>query len=48
MATKDDLEEWLTQALRAHSGRASIVQVSEYIWDTREKELRGSGDLFYT
>lgn len=45
---KQDLEECVTAALRAYSGKATIVQVAEYIWVNYEVELRSSGNLFYT
>lgn len=47
-AEKETLKEWLVDALDAHNGSATIVQVCEYIWRNHEKELRASGDLFYT
>jgi hypothetical protein len=48
MATKHDLPEWVVEALRAHSGRASIVEVCQHLWQVHEPDLRLSGDLFYT
>ena len=48
MATRDDLCDWVIEALKANGGRAKIVQVCKYIWEHYEKELRNSGDLFYT
>jgi hypothetical protein len=36
------------EALKAHGGRARLLDVSKYVWNHREKELRASGDLFYT
>ncbi len=38
----------VTRALEAAGGRATIVQVAKYIWDTHEDDLKSSGDLFYT
>jgi hypothetical protein len=48
MATKDDLGEWLIEALKARGGQATIVEVCRYVWETYEAELRRSGDLFFT
>lgn len=48
MATKDDLKEWLLEALRASNGSGKIVQLSKHIWNRHEQDLRQSGDLFYT
>lgn len=42
------LRVWLIEALRANNGRASIVDVGEYIWNHHEGELRMYGELFYT
>jgi len=46
--TRYDLQEWLVNALRAHRGSATIVQVCEHVWANHEQDLRASGDLFYT
>jgi hypothetical protein len=48
MAQKEDLQEWVLEALKAHNGSASIIQISKFIWENHEKELRQSGNLFYT
>ena len=48
MATKHHLDDWVLEALRAHSGRANIVQIAKYLWEHHEPDLRASGDLFYT
>jgi hypothetical protein len=47
MATREDLEEWVCEALDHHGGMASVLDVSKYIWDNYEDELRASGSLFY-
>jgi len=36
------------EALHAHSGSAAVVDVSEWIWENRQDDLRASGDLFFT
>ena len=48
MATKHDLQGWLVDALEAHGGSGTIVQVCRYVWQNHEETLRASGDLFYT
>lgn len=48
MASREDLREWVIEALRFNNGRASIVQVCKYVWEKYENELRESGDLFFT
>jgi hypothetical protein len=48
MARKEDLIDWVIEALRARGGRATIVQVCKTVWEKHETELRKSGDLFYT
>lgn len=48
MARKEDLQEWVVDALKHHDGKGTIVQVSKHVWDHHEKELQESGDLFYT
>jgi len=46
--TRTDLMPIVEEAVRNHGGRATIVQVAQYIWTHYEKELRNSGNLFYT
>jgi len=48
MITKEDLQLFVTEALHAHNGEASIVQVCKYVWDHHKDDLENSGDLFYT
>lgn len=48
MATKEDLEGWILDALRARGGSAHVVDVCRHIWLNHESDLRASGDLFYT
>jgi len=43
-----DFENWIIDALKSHGGRASLIAVAKHIWDNHERELRSSGDLFYT
>ena len=48
MATRDDLMNWVYTAVKENRGRASVVTVARHIWQNHERELRDSGDLFYT
>lgn len=48
MIKREYLQDWVIAALKAHDGSAGIVQVAQYIWTYHEKELRASGDLFFT
>lgn len=48
MASKADLVDWVNEALTNAGGTASLLYVAKHIWDHREKELRDSGNLFYT
>ncbi len=48
MATREDLQEWVIEALREHGGSARVFDVCKYIWDTYENELKQSGRLLYT
>ena len=47
-ATRHDLQPWLVDALRAHGGSATIVEICQYVWQNHEQDLRASGDLFFT
>jgi hypothetical protein len=48
MEDKNNLSEWILEALKAHNGQATIVQVSKHIWEHHQQDLQKSGDLFYT
>ncbi|MEK3751362.1 hypothetical protein NYE25_24540 [Paenibacillus sp. FSL E2-8871] len=48
MLTKYDLSNFIIECIKQNNGRASVLEVSKYIWTNYEKELRQSGDLFYT
>ena len=48
MAEKSDLDTWVHQALRDSGGRARLVEIAKHIWEHRERDLRESGELFYT
>ena len=48
MSKREDLKPWVINALRAHGGSATIIEVCQYIWEHHEDELKSSGNLFYT
>ncbi len=48
MATKADLQEWVSQALHANGGEAHLTDVAKHIWLNHEEELKASGKLFFT
>lgn len=48
MATKQDLQEWIIEALRSLGGSAFQLDVAKEIWRLHQVELERSGDLFYT
>jgi hypothetical protein len=48
MADKEQLQNWILEALNENKGSASLIEICKYVWDNYENELRDSGDLFYT
>jgi len=48
MANRNDLQEWVYEAVKSNGGTASVVEVAKHIWEQHEDELKASGDLFYT
>ena len=48
MAAKNDLMDWVLEALVELGGTARVVDVSKVVWRRHEHDLRASGDLFYT
>ena len=48
MITKQKLSEIIIECLKKNNGKATILEVSKYIWDNYEKDLRESGRIFYT
>jgi len=45
---RDDLKIFVSDAIRTHGGRATIVEVAQNIWELHQVDLEGAGDLFYT
>lgn len=48
MANKDDLQEWIVDALRQEDGEATVLVVSKRVWEAHAQDLQASGDLFFT
>lgn len=48
MAAKEDLTEWVREALVDLGGKATLTNVARKMWELHEHDLRNSGDLFYT
>jgi hypothetical protein len=46
--TKTGLQGLVLEALKGLGGSASPVEVSRFVWDHHEKDLRNSGDTFYS
>lgn len=48
MATKQDLKQWVVQALVSLGGAGTVTEVAKVVWEQHSAELETSGDLFYT
>lgn len=48
MITREDMKPWIIAGLKAHGGKARVVQVCKYIWDHYEDKIRASGNVLYT
>lgn len=48
MLKRNDLDEYICEALHTLGGEGTIVEVTREIWLRHEQSLRMSGDLFYT
>jgi|CeladaMinimDraft_18_1061708.scaffolds.fasta_scaffold00911_2 hypothetical protein len=46
--TRKELSEFIIECLKKNDGKATLLQVSQYIWENYEKELRKDGKIFYT
>ena len=48
MATETDfILDLVVEAIKDQGGHSSVLEISRYIWDNYEDELRSRGDLFY-
>lgn len=48
MASRENLQIWIVNALRSRGGQARMVKISRSIWENHERDLMLSGELFYT
>ena len=48
MAKREDMMDWIIEALKASGGKAWPKDVSKFIWENYESELQKSGSLMYT
>ena len=42
------LTKWVEEALSKNKGRGNVIEIAKIIWKYHEKDLKTSGDLFYT
>lgn len=45
---REVLKRWVLEAVDAHGGKASVVEVAKHIWSHHKSELEAAGDFFYT
>jgi hypothetical protein len=48
VASREDLQVWLKEALEIKGGSARVPEACRVVWENHEPELRSSGTLFYT
>ena len=48
MVTKQILEKMIIEAIKKSSGKASVLEVSKFIWDKYQDDLLKSGNILYT
>ncbi|MCW4985468.1 hypothetical protein, partial [Enterobacter hormaechei] len=46
--TRESMKQWIIECLQEREGSAWPREVSKYVWDSYEAELRDSGDMLYT
>ena len=47
MISRKQFAVWVETALKNNNGKATILQVSKYIWEHHESELRSSDETFF-
>jgi len=45
---RENLKQWVLDAIDAHGGATSLMTIAKHIWDNHEKDLRSYGERFYT
>lgn len=48
MITRNDMKDWVIEALNSMGGQGRPKDVARYIWNHYENELKHSGDFLYT
>jgi hypothetical protein len=48
MITRESMKEWIVEYLKTQNGSAWSREVSKYIWDNYESDLKASGVILYT
>lgn len=48
MATREDMQDWVVVCLKSRGGSGWAREVSKYVWEHYEAELKASGNLLYT
>lgn len=48
MANREDMQDWVVACLKSRGGSGWPREVSKYVWENYESELRASGNLLYT
>ncbi len=47
MVSREQLKEWVVEALVELGGEARQIEVAKVVWRRHEQQLRDSGDIFY-
>ena len=48
MASREDLQEWILEALEHFGGEAKLIDICKFVWLKHSSELERSGDLLFT
>lgn len=44
---REIMTEWVAEAIRAHGGSATILDIARHVWDNREADIREVPNLLY-
>lgn len=48
MSNRNDVQDWVVAALMSHAGKASLIDVAEYVWINYRSEIERARNLLYT
>lgn len=48
MVGRDEFRYFVVEALLSLGGSGTVLEVTKRVWQAHERDLRASGDLFYT